>query len=97
MYTAAIQIELIYQQVRLLVNIQKIKLVLKKLENKMIYCIFLGSTCVRATYTDLGNKIGVFNEQVNSMQDFNKNIKVYLGYKKYSKTRWQIELTCKIV
>ena len=27
----------------------------------------IGSRCVRATYTDEGNRIGVFNEQVNSM------------------------------
>ena len=38
---------------------------IKLLVNFKLY--FIGSTCVRATYTDLGNKIGVFNEQVNSM------------------------------
>ena len=27
----------------------------------------IGSTCVRATYTDEGDRIGVFNEQVNAM------------------------------
>ena len=27
----------------------------------------IGSECVRATYTDEGDKIGVFNEQVNKM------------------------------
>jgi len=27
----------------------------------------IGSTCVRATYTDQGNKVGVFNEQINSI------------------------------
>ena len=29
----------------------------------------IGSRCVRATYTDEGKRIGVFNEQVNSMYD----------------------------
>ena len=27
----------------------------------------IGSECVRATYTDEGDRIGVFNEQVNAM------------------------------
>ena len=27
----------------------------------------IGGTCVRATYTDEGDRIGVFNEQVNKM------------------------------
>ena len=27
----------------------------------------IGSRCVRATYTDEGDRIGVFNEQVNAM------------------------------
>jgi len=35
----------------------------------------IGSTCVRATYTDLGNKIGVFNEQVNSITGGYGNVK----------------------
>jgi lipocalin len=35
----------------------------------------LGSECVRATYTDLGNEIGVFNEQINSLTGNYGNVK----------------------
>jgi len=35
----------------------------------------IGSTCVRATYTDLGNEIGVFNEQINSLTGNYGNVK----------------------
>jgi len=35
----------------------------------------IGGTCVRATYTDEGNQIGVFNEQVNSLTGNYGNIK----------------------
>ena len=27
----------------------------------------IGGTCVRATYTDEGNNVGVFNEAINTM------------------------------
>ena len=37
-------------------------------ENANVFEFYqIGSTCVRATYTDEGSKIGVFNEQVNAM------------------------------
>ena len=29
----------------------------------------IGGNCVRATYTDEGDRIGVFNEQVNQMYE----------------------------
>jgi hypothetical protein len=45
---------------------------------RYLFCFFINTTklflfsstgakCVRATYTDQGNKIGVFNEQINTM------------------------------
>jgi hypothetical protein len=37
-------------------------------EYSNVFEIFqIGGTCVRATYTDEGDRIGVFNEQVNTM------------------------------
>ena len=37
-------------------------------ENANVFEFYqIGSTCVRATYTDEGSKIGVLNEQVNAM------------------------------
>ena len=37
-------------------------------EYSNVFEIFqIGGTCVRATYTDEGDKIGVLNEQVNTM------------------------------
>merc|ERR1719461_511048 len=35
----------------------------------------LGGTCVRATYTDEGDRIGVFNEQVNEITGNYGNVK----------------------
>jgi len=35
----------------------------------------IGGTCVRATYTDEGDKIGVFNEQVNKITGSYGNVK----------------------
>ena len=35
----------------------------------------IGSECVRATYTDEGDKIGVFNEQVNKITGNYGNVK----------------------
>ena len=37
----------------------------------------IGGTCVRATYTDEGDQIGVFNEQVNSMLVYQYLIEYY--------------------